>query len=150
MEASAISSAEQPLDEYTLFDDLTTHAFRPSSGPPRVGIEIEMLVVRDQRAVTLAEFLEAIAPLLELGELEAATLPGMPPTFHYGSICLTFEPGGQIEIVSAPQASVSRALEDISKLEMLLDRVLLWRGMRRVHLGMNPWQQAADIPLQTP
>jgi glutamate--cysteine ligase len=149
MEAAA-SMAERPLDEQVLLEDLKIHAFGPSAGPPRVGIEIEMLVVRDERAVTLEEFLDAISPLLALGELEETTLPGAPPTFCYGQICLTFEPGGQIEIVSPPRPSVSQALEDIAKLEMLLDRVLLWRGMRRMHLGMNPWQKASDIELQTP
>jgi glutamate--cysteine ligase len=149
MEA-ATTMADRPLDERQLLEDLKTHAFAPSSGPPRVGIEIEMLVVRDQRAVSLTELREAIAPLLDLGELEDCTPPGSPPTFRYGQISLTFEPGGQIEIVSPPRPSVAQALEDIGKLEMLLDRVLLWRGMRRLHLGMNPWQKASDIPLQTP
>jgi len=150
MEASAISRAAHRLDEQTLRDDLSVHAFGPSFGPPHVGLEIEMLVVRDQRAISVDEFLEAIAPLLELHELEDATLPGAPPCFRYGSTSLTFEPGGQIEIVSAPQTSIARALEDIAKLEMLLDRVLLWRGMRRLHVGINPWQHATEIELQTP
>jgi glutamate--cysteine ligase len=148
--APAITKTQSAIDEQALLDDLTERAFATSTGPPRVGLEIEMLVVRDHRAATIPEILDAIAPLIELRELEDTTVPGSPPCLGYGSTGLTFEPGGQIEIVSPPHTSIARALEDVAKLEMLLDRVLLWRGMRRLHVGINPWQDAPSIQLQTP
>jgi glutamate--cysteine ligase len=139
-----------PLDERALLEDLQTWAFAPSAGPPRVGLEVEMLVARDGTAATVPELLAAIEPFVALGELVDATLPNAPPCYQYGNICLTFEPGGQVEMICPPRLALADALEDIAKLEFLLDRVLLWRGLRRLNVGINPWQEAASIPLQTP
>ncbi len=138
------------LDRQGLLDDLSSWAFACSSRPPHVGLEVEMLVARDRSVVSVAELLAAIQPLIAYGELVDATLPNAPPCYQYGNICLTFEPGGQVEMISPPRAALGDALEDIAKLELLLDRVLLWHGLRRVNVGINPWQEAADIPLQTP
>jgi glutamate--cysteine ligase len=143
-------AATSRLNERILLDDLTSWAFAPSSRPPHVGLEVEMLVARNGTTATVPELLAAIQPLLDYGELVDASLPSSPPTFRYGAICLTFEPGGQIELVSPPRSALVDALEDIAKLELLLDRVLVWHGMHRVNLGINPWQEATDIPLQIP
>jgi glutamate--cysteine ligase len=139
-----------PLDERALLEDLCAWAFAPSAGPPRVGLEVEMLVARDGSVATVPELLAAIQPFIALGELVDATLPNAPPCYQYGNICLTFEPGGQVELICPPRPALADALEDIAKLELLLDRVLLWRDLRLVNVGINPWQEAASIPLQTP
>src|SRR5205823_14578831 len=60
------------------------------------------------------------------------------------------EPGGQLELISPPRTSAALALEDIQKIEMLLDRVLTWRGIRRASHGVNPWQDEREVELQTP
>jgi glutamate--cysteine ligase len=138
------------LDEAALLADLTSWAFAPTAGPPKVGLEVEMLVARDTAAASLADTLAAIQPLIELDELAEATLPNAPACYQYGQMCLTFEPGGQIEVISPPRTALADTLEDIAKLELLLDRLLVWHGLRRVSLGINPWQEAATIPLQTP
>lgn len=85
------------LDEDILLNELKGRAFGPSSGPPAVGLEVEMLPLRGSRAVPLGELLEAIEPFLTLRELQC---------FCYGPICLTFEPGGQIEIISPPRTGL--------------------------------------------
>jgi glutamate--cysteine ligase len=140
----------RPLDERALLEDLGAWAFAPSAGSPRVGLELEMLVARGGSVATVAEQLAAIEPFVALGELMEATLPNAPPCYQYGNICLTFEPGGQVELVCPPRLALADALEDIAKIELVLDRVLLWRGLRRVNVGINPWQEAESIPLQTP
>jgi glutamate--cysteine ligase len=145
-----VAIADHRLDEQALLEDLCAWAFAPSAGPPRVGLEVEMLVARDTTVATVPELLAAIKPLIGLGELVEATLPNSPPCYQYGNICLTFEPGGQIEVVCPPRLALADALEDIAKLEHLLDRVLLWNGLHRVNVGINPWQEAASIPLQMP
>ncbi|MBM2812108.1 MAG: glutamate--cysteine ligase [Chloroflexi bacterium] len=141
---------ERRLDAALLLSDLQDNAFAPSDGPPRVGLEVEMLAVRDNAAVPISDLLAAIDPLIGLGELADVTVAGSPPCYSYGSTRLTFEPGGQLEVISAPHSTLADALADVSKLEMLLDRVLGWRGIRRVHAGINPWQQSSDVALQTP
>ncbi len=143
--------AEVPrLDERVLLDDLTSWAFAPSSRPAHVGLEVEMLIAREGSVASVAEVLAAIEPLIAYRELVDATLPNAPLCYQYGNICLTFEPGGQIEVVSPPRAALADTLEDIAKLEFLLDRLLMWHGLHRVNVGINPWQEAADIALQTP
>jgi len=108
------------------------------------------LVVCGQRAASLDETLHALEPFVALDELLDTTPPGMPLCLSYGDIHLTFEPGGQIELVSPPRLSVDSALEDIEKIERLLDRVLIWSGLQRANVGLNPWQTAQEIGLQTP
>jgi len=138
------------LDQATMLADLRDGPFAPSDGPPRVGLEVEMLAVRGKRAVPLNELLAAMEPFFALGELEDVTPAGGLRTYGYGPIRLTFEPGGQIEIVSPPRTSVDHALEDVRKLELLLQRVLPWRGIELVGCGLNPWQREDEIELQTP
>lgn len=141
---------EPRLDEQALLRDLEERAFAPSQGPSRVGIELELLAARRRAAVPLADLLNAIQPLIDLGELADVTEEGHPRCFAYGSIRLTFEPGGQVEIITPPQPSLPLALEDLAKVEQLLERVLVWRGIQLVGCGMNPWQRAEDVALQTP
>jgi glutamate--cysteine ligase len=141
---------ERRLDEGLLLRDLQERAFAPTSGPPTVGLEVELLAFRGIQAVPVDDFLDACAPLIRLGELVETTAPDSPRSFNYGSIRLTFEPGGQLELISPPRSSASTALEDVQKLEMLLDRVLSWRGIRRACHGVNPWQDEREIELQTP
>lgn len=138
------------LDEALLLEDLRTVAFAPSVGPPHVGLEVEQLSFQGIQAVPLAELLDALEPLITLGELEDAAAPGTLKCLDYGTTCLTFEPGGQLEIVSPPRPSVAQALQDVQRLETLLDGMLTWRGIRRANHGMTPWQGVDEIDLQTP
>jgi len=133
-----------------LLASLESWAFATSDGPPRIGLEVESLVVCGQRAASLDETLHALEPFVTLDELLDTTPTGMPIRLSYGDIHLTFEPGGQIELVTPPRASVDTALEDIEKVERLLDRVLIWSGLQRANIGLNPWQTAEEIGLQTP
>src|SRR5437016_12679866 len=104
-----MQAVSRRLDRATLLADMRERAFAPSSGPPQVGLEVEMLALRGNRAVPLAELLEAVEPLLSLGELVDITGPNGLRTFAYGPVHLTFEPGGQLEIVSPPRLSVDQA-----------------------------------------
>lgn len=145
-----MQAVSRRLDEAMLLADLRGRAFAPSLGPTHIGLEVEVLAFRGDRAVSLAELVEAIEPLLTLGELADVTPEGGLRTYGYGSTHLTFEPGGQLEIVSPPRPSVDESLEDIQKLELLLQRVLPWRGIRLAGHGLNPWQSEDEIGLQTP
>ena len=138
------------LTEQHLLDDLRTHAFAPSDAPTRLGLEVEQLAFHGIQTTPLTLILEALEPLVTLGELRNVTEEGKPPTFASGDSLLTFEPGGQLEIVSPPCESAVEALRDIAHLETLLDGALTWRGIRRANHGMTPWQGVDEISLQTP
>jgi glutamate--cysteine ligase len=142
--------AGRDLTEEQLLEDLRDTAFAPSSGPTRIGLEVEQLAFHGIQATPLALILDALQPLVTLGELQDITTDGKPPTFASGDSCLTFEPGGQLEIVSPPRESAVAALRDIAQLETLLDGALTWRGIRRANHGMTPWQGVDEICLQTP
>jgi glutamate--cysteine ligase len=145
-----VQAVLQRLDEAILLADLRDRAFAPSSGPVHVGLELEMLALRGNRAVPIVDLLDAMEPLFALGELGDVTPPSGLTTYAYGPIRLTFEPGGQMEIVTPPRPSIDQALEDIQRLELLLQRVLPWRGIRLASYGLNPWQKETEIELQTP
>jgi glutamate--cysteine ligase len=138
------------LDEEQLLADLRSHAFAPSAGPPRIGLEVEMLAFRGIQAVSVAEIEQILEPLVATGELMDQSPSGGLPCYGAGGARLTFEPGGQLELISAPHASVADALGQIASLERLLDRVLIPAGIRRANHGMNPWQDAEEVELQTP
>ena len=143
-------SSERRLDESNLLEDLEQRAFAASAGATKVGLEVELLAFRGIQAVSIADFLGACQPLLDLGELTDLSVPGQPRTFGYGAIRFTFEPGGQLELISPPRPTATQALEDIRKLEMLLDRVLSWSNIRRAGHGANPWQDEHEVGLETP
>jgi glutamate--cysteine ligase len=143
-------AVSQRLDEATLLADLKSRAFAASSAPVQVGLEVEMLALRENRAVPLVELVAALEPLINLGELVDVTSPDGLTTYAYGPIKLTFEPGGQLEIVSPPRLSVDQALDDVRRLELLLERVLPWRGIQLAGYGLNPWQSEDEVELQTP
>src|SRR5687767_1811768 len=105
--------AGRSLTEEQLLEDLRTNAFAPCSGPTRIGLEVEQLAFHGIQTTPLALIMEALEPLVTLGELQNVTADGKPPTFASGDSCLTFEPGGQLEIVSPPRESAVAALRDI-------------------------------------
>ncbi|MFN0073444.1 MAG: glutamate-cysteine ligase family protein [Chloroflexota bacterium] len=138
------------LTEQELLEDLRQNAFAPTDRPTRIGLEVEQLAFHGIQTAPLHSILEALQPLVTLGELRDITSTGKPPTFESGDSVLTFEPGGQLEIVSPPRESAVTALRDIAQLETLLDGALTWRGIRRANHGMTPWQGVDEISLQTP
>ena len=142
--------AGRDLTEQQLLEDLRTNAFAPCTGPTRIGLEVEQLAFHGIQSAPLTSIIEALEPLVTLGELQDITAEGKPPTFASGDSCLTFEPGGQLEIVSPPRESAVAALRDVAHLETLLDGALTWRGIRRANHGMTPWQGIDEICLQTP
>src|SRR4051812_21596437 len=88
--------------EQQLLADLRSSAFAPSDAPPRVGLEVEQLAFHGIQAAPITEVLEALEALVTSENFEDVTAEGKPTTLKCGESSLTFEPGGQLEIVSAP------------------------------------------------
>jgi len=118
-----MQAVSRRLDQARLLTDLRERAFAPSDGPVQVGLEVEMLALRGNRAVPLADLLQAIEPLFTLGELNDVTPPGGLATYAYGATRLTFEPGGQVEIISPPRPSLDQALDDFAQYSEMFQRI---------------------------
>jgi glutamate--cysteine ligase len=133
---------------------------RPPGAPDLIGIEIELIPVMrgpDPRPVPL--FASAAGAPSLLGLLRAwAGSAGLireerrgPAdlrfrTSHGGWI--TFEPGGQLELSSAPRPTPSAAFAEVVEVLDPLHGAAYAAGVKLMSRGLNPWHDVQDIPLQ--
>lgn len=126
--------------------------------PGRVGLEVERFPVRrgpdagpagrvtiDGPGDTSLDVLAALAGS-ELGGLtERSALPAFP-VVRGG--CLTFEPGGQLEHVTAVHDTAAGALAEVGELSALLAGAFDAAGITLASAGLDPWHDVAAVPLQ--
>jgi glutamate--cysteine ligase len=109
---------------------------RRGVGPGRVGVEIELLPVRQQAGgpvpVSIAEVTAALA-----------TEPGLTAEAR-----VSFEPGGQVELSPAPAASAAAALAEATALIARLRRCGERAGIAFVSAAVSPWHDPDTIGLQ--
>ena len=155
------STPVQPagLDRRMLADDLRHRVFpapQPAGAPPRIGAEVEVIPIDVQSgrplpleardgASTLAILRRAGA---ERGWRERRSAKANVPEVELpdgGRI--TFEPGGQIEISSAPNASLSALVARLR--ETVADiRDAAPEGVELLSRGVDPRTPVADVPPQ--
>ena len=101
----------------------------------RVGVEVELIPVlgRPPRPAPAARTREAI-------------LAHDPDLFT--DACISFEPGGQVEMSPPPQPSPAALLDELDGLLARLDGALARDGIVAVSSGLNPWHRAIDVGLQ--
>jgi len=106
--------------------------------PGRVGVELEWIpaVVGRERPLQL-----------RVGETEA--LLGRDPGLA-ADACVTFEPGGQLEISPPPSDTVTDLLEALGRLRRRVKRCLRASGAELLVSGLNPWHSLDELGLQTP
>ncbi|MDP9382130.1 MAG: glutamate-cysteine ligase family protein [Chloroflexota bacterium] len=63
--------------------------------------------------------------------------------------CLSFEPGGQVELSPPPGATARAALETIRELTDRLHQCVAPHGVLLLSTGVNPWSSCDDLGLQT-
>jgi glutamate--cysteine ligase len=118
------------------------------TGPPRrIGVELEWTVHRSDAP---ADYLEAAELRTALGTY-APTALGNP---HPGAVlpgggAVTVEPGGQLEISSAPAGSLTELYESLSADQALLTALLARSGLILGDSGLDPYRPPRRI-LQTP
>ena len=61
---------------------------------------------------------------------------------------ISFEPGGQIEVSSAPSASASTLIRDLQCTAQLLAGAFAGKGISLEAVGVDPYNDIADVPLQ--
>ncbi|HEV7678209.1 MAG TPA: glutamate-cysteine ligase family protein [Candidatus Dormibacteraeota bacterium] len=115
-------------------DRQVTELFAPRNAG-QVGVEVELIPVRGRpaRPVAVADTVSAI------GAHDPALL---------ADACVTFEPGGQVELSPPPRPSLGEALAALDGLIARLDGALAAESMVAVSSGLNPWHGTADVPLQ--
>jgi glutamate--cysteine ligase len=146
------------LSEAMLLVDLRQRFFSPSrsQSPLTIGIELELIPI----------FTEARRPALPTsvdGESTAAILSRLaraegwmqqdfgddPPawTLEDGAR-ISFEPGGQIEISSAPGATASTVISATQKLVAKIRAAMATAGIELLSTGVDPYNAIDAVPLQ--
>ena len=118
------------------------------TGPPRrIGVELEWTV---HRLAAPADYLEAA----ELREALGTYAPSALGNPHPGAVlpgggAVTVEPGGQLEISSAPAGSLTELYESLSADQALLSALLARSGLVLGETGLDPYRPPRRL-LQTP
>ncbi|HXT18326.1 MAG TPA: glutamate-cysteine ligase family protein [Gemmatimonadaceae bacterium] len=145
-----------PEQHRRLRDAIHAQCFTPASDQTRaIGAEVELLALGSEsnRPVALeAERGGLIETLRAYGERhgwrEIAAVGGMTKFDVPGRALVSFEPGGQIEISSVPCDSVNALVALLHDIVRPLRADLLERGITLTSIGIDPFNDARDIPLQ--
>ena len=71
-------------------------------------------------------------------------LPGSSKTVR----TFSFEPGGQIEISTAPQPTASEVIDSTQKLVAMIRDAMSKEGIELLARGVDPYNGITDVPLQ--
>ena len=137
-------------------DEIYASAFCPAADTRQVGAEVELLALDEETRTPL--------PLLGQRGLvahirEHGAHAGWRETTGYGPISkfvvpgrgiISFEPGGQMEFSSEAGSSVSHVLRTLEAVVLPLRSALRERGVVLESVGIDPLNDARDIPLQLP
>lgn len=144
------------LNEATLVEDVASRLFAPSSAARTIGAELELIPIVagtklparidvDGGAPSLSGLVRAAAVLG--GWIEIPTDSGAPSWRLPDGGRLSFEPGGQIEISSAPHHSCSALIESVQQAARILQRALDGK-IELLSLGVDPLNAIESAPLQ--
>jgi glutamate--cysteine ligase len=137
-------------------DEIHAESFTADrSGARRLGAEVELLALdaATRRPVPLADGATPLIPILrrfaaENGWTEFAGYDGTARFDARGTGIISFEPGGQIEFSSAPFASAGLLVRNLHDVVRPLRARLLSEGVELMSIGIDPCNEATDIPLQ--
>ncbi len=138
--------------------DLAEHAFglgaRPSGGPPRVGAEVELIPVAADTRLPVPIVAGTLPLLRRFGAercwREEATPYGAPRWMLPDGGCVSYEPGGQIELSAAPARSPSALLRSLRAVVPALRAAARDEGIDLLARGIDPANRLEDTPLQLP
>lgn len=146
------------LSEAMLLDDIRQRLFSPTRSPnPRaIGLELELIPIhRSNRAPALATKSERTSTaevLSRLGQREGwreQSIGGDPPSWKLeAGASISFEPGGQIEISTAPQPTASAVIDSTQSLVAMLRDVISNAGIELLARGVDPFNDIDAVPLQ--
>lgn len=138
-------------------DEIHGASFTPAGDSRRVGAEVELLAIDEQTQmpVPLLTGTRSLVSAIRrygaaLGWQETAGY-GPVPTFAIpGKGIISFEPGGQLELSSDAQSSVSAVARVLESVVLPLRAHLRDAGIRLESIGIDPLNDGRDVPLQLP
>ena len=146
------------LTEAQLLEDVRQRLFAPTRSPTphAIGLELELIPVHEAtRARALAANdgrISTAGVLSRLGRREGwreQSNSGDPPSWKLedgGSI--SFEPGGQIEISTAPKPTASEVIDSTQRLVVMLRAAMSNSGIELLARGVDPYNDIDAVPLQ--
>lgn len=146
------------LTEAELLDDVRQRLFAPiaSAHPLTVGLELELIPIhKSTRARTLATADKRGSTsdvLSRLGRRERwreESSAGDPPSWNtQDGARISFEPGGQIEISTAPQPTASGVIDSTQSLVTMIRAAMADVGIELLARGVDPYNDIDAVPLQ--
>jgi len=146
------------LSEAELLEDVRQRLFAPtrSTNPYAIGLELELIPVHKStrtRALATGDARASTAEVLsQLGRREGwheQSNDGDPPSWRLpDGAYISFEPGGQIEISTAPKPSASEGIDSTQSLVKMLRDAMSNAGIELLALGVDPFNAIDSVPLQ--
>jgi glutamate--cysteine ligase len=146
------------LTEAKLLDDLRQRFFSPmiSKTPHAIGVELELIPVHGSTRLpalpSSSGGASTASVLSRLGKREGwqeKSVESDPPSWKLDEgASISFEPGGQIEISSAPHASAASAIEATQALVATIRREMAAAGIDLLSFGVDPYNGIDAVPLQ--
>jgi len=146
------------LSEAELLDDVRQRLFAPvtSANPRAIGVELELIPVHKStrtRALAMSDSRVSTAEVLSrVGMREGwheESNSGDPPSWKLADGArLSFEPGGQLEISSAPASTASQVVDSTQALVRILREAMSNVGIELLARGVDPFNGIDAMPLQ--
>ena len=118
------------------------------SNSEKIGLEQEMLAVRGEQTVPLSDLQEVLKELPVQPVYDGDVIVSFQWSEDPDAGALTFEPGGQLEIATAPESSLNHAFQRMKNLQERLDSCLGRHDIHLEQLGANPWETVEEIGLR--
>jgi glutamate--cysteine ligase len=146
------------LSEVQLLEDVRQRLFSPvkSKTPRAIGVEIELIPIHaDTRKPAFpvsgegASTADIISRLAKRHDWLEESVENDPPSWELpDGTRISFEPGGQIEISSAPHATVSSVIDSTQALIKLVQGAMGAEGIELLARGVDPYNDIDAVPLQ--
>jgi glutamate--cysteine ligase len=146
------------LSEAELLEDVRQRLFAPvtSANPRAVGVELELIPVHKStrtRALAMNDSRASTADVLSRVGLREGwhqeSNGGDPPSWKLADGArLSFEPGGQLEISSAPAPTASQVIDSTQALVKIIREAMSSVGIELLARGVDPFNVIDAVPLQ--
>ncbi|HEX9219048.1 MAG TPA: glutamate-cysteine ligase family protein [Gemmatimonadaceae bacterium] len=146
------------LSEAQLLDDVRQRLFAPtrSPHPHAIGLELELIPVHRSthtRVLATNDSRTSTSEVLsQLGRRESwneQSISGDPPSWTTrDGARISFEPGGQLEISTAPLPTASEVIDAAQSLVVTLRAAMSDAGIDLLARGVDPYSDINAVPLQ--
>lgn len=144
------------LDEAAIVADVRSRLFAASSPASTIGAELELIpvvadtkrpvAVESEGGTSLTALIRRAGARNKWSERESD--PGPPSWTLPDGARISFEPGGQIEISSAPHRSCSGLIDSLQQIVAELSEHAEQVGIRLIPAGVDPYNDISHVPLQ--